>query len=226
LIGFLNSPFFSGLVTLAVGTFAYVVYQKQKHDEKQRAAAVILLEIEEAEQQLAKVDTDKPFAAVNSEDVRLMPVSSWNQYKHLFTHDFDRNETDKISDFYARCAAYDCAAALSESIIFERSQQELRINMQRVLADYAREYSDKIETALQADLPKLEQDYIERRRRFVEIYGNTATTHMYTYVPVKPENDAARALRSLETSLSLTSVGIKIKAIAHQNHLFSKKPKK
>lgn len=202
-------------MTLVVGTFAYGIYRKQKRDTKQRAAEIILLEIEDAEQQLAKVSVDKPFPDLRDEQIKLMPMASWSQNKHLFMKDFDRNEIDKISDFYIRCADYDSASMQNSINSFEMSTQELRVNAQRILADYAREFNDSLEAAKDDDERQdLEQAYIKRRRQFIEIYGNTSETHMYTYVPAKPFNDAIRALQGLEQSLSLTSVGVKLKMIA------------
>jgi hypothetical protein len=225
IVSFLNSSFLSSIVALFVGSFAYGIYLKRQRDAKQRAALVILLEIQGAEQQLTKVSVDKPFPEVDVEQVRLMPVQSWEDYKHLFTNDFDRNENDKISDFYTRCAAYDQAAELNSNIVFERSQQELRINAQRILADYAREYNDLVEKAPKSQLPKLEQAYITRRQQFIEIYANTSPTHMFTYAPIKPYNDAVRALQGLEPSLSLTSVGTKLKVMSKPQNFFGKRKK-
>jgi len=217
---FVDSQFFSTFVTLIVGSFAYGVYRKGKRDEKRRAASVILLEIEEAEQHLTKVSVSTPFPSIDADQVKLMPVSSWGTYKHLFINDFDRNETDKISDFYTRCEDYDQSATLKTSITFGQTQQELRTNMQRILADYAKDYNDKLETAQSEDKKaELEKVYIERRKRFVDIYGNTSETHMYTYVPVKPYNDAQNALQGLEPSLSLTSVGTKLKSISRSRSI-------
>lgn len=225
ILNFLNTPLFGTLTALFVGSFAYGVYRRQKQDAKQRAASVILLEIEEAEQRLAKVSLENPFASDVAEQIALMPVASWNEYKHLFVHDFDRNETDKISDFYLRCKNYDEAATMHASNVFELSVQELRSNMHRVLADFAQRYCDESLKVAPDDIQKrnsLEQQYIERRKRFIEIYGNTAETHMYTYIPVKPTNDAIRTLQGLEPSLSLTSVGSKLKSIARRRNLFGR----
>lgn len=181
-----------------------------------------MLEIEEAEQQATKVSIDNPFPLNDASQIKLMPVASWNQYKDLFTDDFDARETDKISDFYTRCEEYDRAAELNATLTFQQNQQELRNNMQRVLAEYAKAYSDELENAAATDKERLEQEYIQRRQRFLDIYGNNSPTHMYTYVPVKPFNDAKNALQDLETSLSLTSVGIKLKQAARPKGFFKR----
>jgi hypothetical protein len=182
-----------------------------------------LLEIEEAEQHLAKVNVTSPFPSNDADQVKLMPVSSWPLYKHLFIHDFDRNETDKISDFYTRCEDYDKAATLKVSITFEQTQQELRTNVQRILADYAKDYNDRLETATTSQQKDdLEQTYIERRKSFVSIYGNTSETHTYTFLPGKLYSDARSALQGLESSLSLTSVGTKLKSISRSRNIFGK----
>lgn len=55
LINFLNSNFFIALVTLVVGSVAYVIYKLQKRDKKREKANIILLEIQGAERKLQQI---------------------------------------------------------------------------------------------------------------------------------------------------------------------------
>jgi hypothetical protein len=221
IVVFFNSDFFIALVTLIAASIAFGLYRKQKNDEKRDAANTILLEIEGAERQLTKVSEDKPFPNIDEEDVYLMRASSWDEFKYLFVNNFDRNEWDKITDFYRRCHDYD-EAVTYHNLNSKKNLQALRVNMQRVLANYADEYTRSIEGKTEEEFTELEIKYINRRQTFINIYGNTSTTHMYSYIPIKPQNDAKRALKGLETSLSLTSVGIKLKQLSQKHEPYVK----
>jgi len=213
---FLYSNFFVGLVALGVGIAAYRVYAKQKRDAKRDAANIILLEIEDAERQLEKVSSARPFTGGDEEDVYLMKAASWDKYKYLFVRDFDRNEWDKITTFYTKCQAYDQAVVFNKAST-EKNQQEVRANLQRVLTDHAAQYAkatkvdDKdVQAVSDQAYQQLHDAYIER------LVGKDS--NIFTYVPRQSEADAKRALSNLETSLSLTSVGIKLKAmVANKN---------
>jgi len=216
-INFFNSSFFIAVTTLAVGTFAYRVYRRQKRDDKSDAAKVMLLEIEGAEQTLQsqRINETQPFTPSGEEDLYLMPLASWGKYKYLFVRNFDRNEWDKISDFYLRCQVYDEAVRFQVSVV-KKNQEELRFNVQRILADYADKYIRSLKGKSTIQQVQLEQDYIAERKLFTDTYVNTQPTHMFTYIPVMPYNDAIRALKGLDKSISLTSIGIKLKHIAYK----------
>jgi hypothetical protein len=219
---FFYSNAFVGVVALVVGFAAYRVYAKQKRDTKRDAANIILMEIENAERQLEKVNPDKPFAGPDGEDTFLMPSASWDKTKYLFGRDFDRNEWDKINGFYTKCLLYDEAVRLNNNY-FDKNQQELRVNLQHSLADYARTHAESLKITEPEDIAALEKEYADKRKQYTDtMVGNTDIDHMFMYMPVKAENDAKRALKNLETSLSLTSVGIKLKKLADKNTVFSR----
>lgn len=205
----------SNFLIALLGLGAYWVYLKQKKDHKRDAANVILLEIESAEQQLTKINRDSPFDNVNEEHVFLMKEGSWNKYRYLFVKDFDRNEWDKISEFYNQCQAYDDAVRYYNSL-FDKNAQEVRQNLQRVLARYAEEHASNTFGRSATDKQTLDEAYIKKRQQFVDIYMNTLPTHMYVYLPEKPSKDAIRAAKTI-ADLSITSVGIKLKRLSTKN---------
>lgn len=209
---FFFSNLFVGLVTLGVGVAAYSVYSKQKRDSKRDAANVILLEIENAEQQIQKINETQPNNPVQP-GIYLMKEASWSKFRYLFVRDFDRTEWDNISDFYNKCRKFDVAVEYQESL-FEKNMATLRSSLQGELARLAATHARKlIDKSIDEQLA-LEQEYVKERRQVINTYMNTDPDHMYTHYPVQPENAAKDVLNSIEASLSLTSVGIKLKQLS------------
>ncbi|MFI5240792.1 MAG: hypothetical protein ACHQUB_03750 [Candidatus Saccharimonadia bacterium] len=209
----LNSQMIIALVTGLVASVAIWIYKKQKNDFRRDAANVILLEVEGAEQQLQKI-TEFITSDPNTipENLLLMPNASWEKYRHLFIREFDRNEWDKLSDFYEKCRRYDLAVSDNNSF-FGKNTDELRINMHRILANYAKDAAESMVKPT-ADKSKVEMEYLALRSQFIEIISNTDFKHLYIYSPQKPINAAQAVLNSIESSMSLTSVGTKLKRLS------------
>lgn len=229
----INSNFFIAGVTFVVGFVAYRVYAKQKRDAKRDAANIILLEIEDAERQLEKVNVDRPFTGADEDDVYLMKSASWDEYKYLFVRDFDRNEWDKITAFYTRCQAYDQSVSFNKKSR-EHNQREVRVNLQRILADHAKKYIDDglkdAATTVGENAQLRTQVYEAVREAYIELLVGDKSS-IFTYTPMQSEKEAKRALGAIETSLSLTSVGTKLKDMVNKasrfekaGQLFSRKP--
>ncbi len=217
---FLYSNFFVGLVALGVGVAAYSVYSKQKRDSKRDSANIILLEIEHAEQQMQIVTQTQESESLN-ENIYLMRVASWEKYRYLFVRDFDRNEWDKVTDFYDKCQRYDTAVRYNNTF-FKANEENLRTNLHRVLADYADEYVSTASNATPTERTEAERVYLEKRQSFIDMYMRTTQGYLYMYNPIKPVNDAKTVLSSIETSLSLTSVGIKLKRLARASSIWQR----
>ena len=163
-----NTSFFVGLATLFVGFAAYLVYSKQKSDVKRNAANILLLEIENAEQQIQKINETHHSNPVLP-GISLMKNASWDKYRYLFVRTFDKNEWDNLSDFYNKCLKFDVAVAYQESL-FERNMFNIRENLQRVLADYADDHANEMIGKTVDQQRALEQTYIQRRAQFVSTY--------------------------------------------------------
>lgn len=219
LISFLDSNFFIGLVTIAVGTAAFRIYRRQQHDSKRDAANVILLEIEGAEQQLQTIiGRQSPGSLV--ENVYLMKNHSWDKYRYIFVRDFDRNEWDKITDFYNKCLQYDTSVEY-DSNQFASNVDKAQSHILGILANYASDYVKQVETnvAKEQDYKEL---YLKRKSAFLRSYGVEENSEgfapPYFYGPRKPVNEAQSILETIETNLSLTSVGIKLKRMAENRN--------
>jgi len=214
---FFYSNFFVGVVALGVGAAAYSVYKKQKRDAKRDAANVILLEIESAEKQLQLINQTQSSGTL-AENIYLMKSSTWDENRYMFVRDFDSNEWDKITDFYNKCLQYDASVAYNNTF-FGNNVEKVQNQVLRVLAKYADSYSDKLVDAKSPQERKLlKREYEEKKNRFIETYGVIENEEgfppPYFYNPMKPVNDAKAVLGAIETNLSLTSVGIKLKRMA------------
>jgi hypothetical protein len=217
-INFFDSNFFIGIITLAVGTVAFSIYRKQQRDTKRDAANVILLEMESAEQQL-QVITQNQSAGSLAENIYLMKNSSWDKFRYHFVRDFDRNEWDKITDFYNKCLQYD-AAVTYHSSYFAGNVDMTQMHLLRIQADYASEYAHDIAKAdSQEKRDVIREAYEKKKQTFINSYGVVESadnfTSPYFYNPQKPVIEAKQVLETIETNLSLTSVGIKLKKMAN-----------
>lgn len=91
-----------GAITAVAG---YIVYRKSKSDEKQEAAALIYLEIINAEQ---RVDAIKRSSSIEPEIYHpILPSNNWENNKHLFVNDLDANDYSLINNFYFDCRQID-----------------------------------------------------------------------------------------------------------------------
>jgi hypothetical protein len=203
---FIND-FFTGLVTLLAGLVALVVYMRQKYDAKRDAANIILLEIQNAERGLKLVRDNIQETELLDEDVFIMPTQSWDKYKYLFVRDFDRDSWDNICTFYNKCLLYDEAVRYNNSC-FRDDANQIRQNLQRVLADYTKKFFDESKRDKKEFDENAFQESIEGfRGKYMHQQGS------WLYKPQKSLMDARRHLFGLE-NLSQTIVGIKLRKLA------------
>ncbi len=216
LIRVLDSNFFVEFVTLIVGGIAYYLYWKQKKDSKKDAANIILLEIQSAERVLMQVGENVRQVGENvATDILpnkfTLPTESWSKYKYLFVRDFDRDEWDSIAEFYNGCKLYDEAVSYNNSL-FQKNEEQIRVNMLRTPADYIREYVDGTpDSDAKAEAQRLEAAFI-KARSFQKTYLSRIASLFYS--PQKPLRDARVAFESLNKILSQTSTGLKLKKLA------------
>jgi hypothetical protein len=214
------------VVTLVVGFVALLIYQKQKRDHKKDAANILIIEIEGAERQL---QTLKEGGAPKTlkEGQYLMPSSSWSKYRHLFARDFTSREWDILTNFYNRCQEFDDAVRYN-STFFRQDVEAYRTSINRVLAEAAIEIAKDSEKDPEEDSQKkldaADKKYLDRIARAIKLYMEPK--NLYTYDPQKPINDAVTALGSMESTISTSTIGVKLRKIAKQSllqRIFSKR---
>ena len=196
--------YISAGVTLLVGLIALEVYRRQKRDEKKNAARIILVEIENAERQLSIIKENNNGNI--SENPRLMTSSSWEKYRHLFGRDFTPREWDTISDFYNRCLQYDKAVEYDDSS-FYHDIEAFRTSINNALALGAL-------TIVTSDGGMTKEEISTEYGRIKDNLVGAYMDNLHMYSPNKPVNVAARALSELNSNLSLTSVGDKLRKLS------------
>jgi len=95
ILDFLNNNL--GLVTLIVGAFVYIVYLKQKQDNKRDAAKIILQEIRRAEDIISDYKENGQYKFTK----KIIATNSWAKNIHHFVGNLDADELDKISNLYS-----------------------------------------------------------------------------------------------------------------------------
>lgn len=214
---FVESPLLTPLITLFVGYIVFIIYKKTKDDIKKDAANIVLLEVQNAERLLKQImlSVNKDIPEI-PQNIFLMQTESWSKYRYLFVRDFDWNEWDEITDFYNKCQLYDQSVTYNNSF-FQKNEEQIRVNLQRVLADYAKDYSDKIcSTQDEKRKEKLQKEYLDKREQYINKYMDKNT--MYLYSPAKPVSDVKLIISSMNSNISLGTIGIKLKEIADKKN--------
>lgn len=204
---FLNSTFLLSLITSSVGLIALLIYRRQHGDEKRDAAQAIYNEIISAENKLKSIR--ERFFAVQYPALGgnfIMDNENWSRYKYLFVNDLTRPEWDIIDNFYANCRDYDEAVKLNGSYFHEDT---------RHIFDSIYEHYGKMIEDFHSKNPKKEivpNQILDEAKAFASTYLNNLGGPQYR--PQKPVDDARIALVALDTSVSLSSAGQKIKDLA------------
>lgn len=209
------TTFITSLVTFVVGIVAFIVYIWQKRDNKKLAANAILFEIKNAEKSIKEANNNlkKNFL---SEELFTMQYESWSKYRHLFVKDFDRDEWDAVTDFYNKCRLFDETVSYNKTF-FQKDEEQIRINKQRIVADYTKEAVDAMMQVNDDDpnkesmAAKITSEFVDKTKRFDDTYMGRQDLVMYS--PNKPVNDAKIYLADLK-QISNTSIGIKLKKMA------------
>lgn len=205
---FFNSSFFIAFVTLTAGSFAFWLYFRKNQDIKKDASNILLLEIQNAERQLRalKDKLKKDNSLLN--DVFIMPTASWDKYQYLFVRDLDRDEWDTVVSFYDKCKLIDQAISSNNSY-FQKNEEQIRVNMQRIISDYINEIVIFKDDEKQTEK---KNEIIARAIKFQNEY--LSHPELTIYNPQKPINDVKIYTENLPTDLSQKSIGEKFKEIS------------
>jgi len=203
----LNSSLLIAFVTLLVGGIALFIYWKQHFDERINGARVIYSEIKSAENKLKGVRqkffaTDRPVL----ESIILMPYESWSKYKYLIKKDLRSPEWELVENFYNNCIAYDSAVRLNDSYFHNNTLSNFET--------FSHYYRDMVQDFIKKSPSKQEflQSDTDKAQHFQDVYLKNAGTMWYS--PIKPVNDARAALVALESTVSLSTAGQKLKKIS------------
>lgn len=202
----LNSNFLQSAITFVVGLFAFLIYRRQKRDQKKAAASAIYLEIQHIESCIPKLKEATRRGSLNL-DLNIIRENSWPAYSHLFSSDFDKDEWITITDFYQNAKVLEDSVRASAAS-FDDDIRQIRYNKQRMFAEITKDFLD---TASDGDAESQIKTYNQRMEVFDKLYMSRQEDFA-AYTPVKYMNDAKKALEDME-KLSITSIGSKFKNI-------------
>lgn len=200
-IDLLNSNF----VLAVVGLSIFILYWIQIRNQKIAAASAVFFEIKNAEKLLKRVK-DEVENEVLPEDINLMYVESWNQYKYLFIKDLDMDEWEAVNDFYSRCKLINEAISYNKTF-FQKNEEQFRVNKNRAAADYAKE---SVEAFYRGENVEVKDVAEEKYKKFDQIFMEINEL----YSPRKPILDVKKHIQKLNLNISFSSVGSKLKRIA------------
>jgi len=205
--------YIGAIVTLLVGLTALEVYRKQKRDNKKTAARILLIEIENAERQLQIINENGEPSNL-AENIYLMPSSSWSKYRHLFAQDFSPREWDTITNFYNKCLQFDDAVKY-DNLSFKQNVEAYRNSVNLVLALKAGELTSNIQDNSDTNETTIvNSEYLNFRDNLTTLY--MSANNLYMYSPQKAINDAVAAIKNLDKTLSLTTIGTKLRRVSRQ----------
>jgi hypothetical protein len=207
-MGFFETNFFSEIVTIFVGGFIFVAYMMQRWNHRRDAANVVLGEIRQAQSRLQRVQEHVArFRTENGPEVeiglipseiKLMPIESWSQYKHLFARRMDHPAFDTISSFFDHAKSYDSAVDYNNGS-FAKNEDSIRSNIARMTMDTVTKGFSSLPTDSTSD------DYITNHEEKVQeiikkVQANEAIYRRnisLAYSPRKPIQDAQTELSIL-----------------------------
>lgn len=203
------------LITILVGSVAFIIYSKQKDDKKRDAANILFIEITNAEtiMKTAKENLEKKLPSEYALSSEAMPTENWSNYKYLFVRDFERLEWDAISDFYNKAQLFNQAVNHNKSF-FQKNEEQIRINLERTLDGFVK--SNPVDVSRIDTDPKEEkkwQNFIKLTTRFYNQFMKRQD--LYFYKPDKPILDAQLYLNNINLQISTTSIGTKLKKLAN-----------
>lgn len=94
------TEYIDSIVTLVVGTTAFIVYWMTKSHEKRNAATMIIMDIRHAEQVIQSI-LEKGSIDTFMKDV--ITENNWSKYKHLFASKFSQDDFASFNRFFDSC---------------------------------------------------------------------------------------------------------------------------
>ncbi len=186
----MNPEYLNSIITLIVGSVAYVVYRLTKRAEKKNAAMIVLMDIRHAEQVVLSI-LEK--GAVDTFVKNIIFENNWGKYKHLFAADFSQDDFSAFNRFFNACIEISEARRWMLEIFNANLRAKAETSQQMLLA------------IDQTDM----SEYQENRQKVI----NKICAETWVFDPDDPK---ARIFRSLQLMgrLSNTIAFEKLKVIA------------
>lgn len=173
------------------------------------AAKLIITEIQSAERKIKTLKKSVGEGKLDS-DVSIITTNSWAKYKHFFTRLLDRDEWDDIEDFYDRATMLDDTVRYNSSM-FRNDVEQIRVNKQRAVADFARDIVNNIGTTGEADRESIAAVFDSKVKVYDTLYMSKQDEIGYT--PQRIIDDARKYLEGSKDILNSSAIS-KMKSMA------------
>lgn len=226
-IAFFNSNFFIALVTIITGSVAILLYFQQKKDRKKDSAKTLYYEITNSERIIKDLKTLKKqngnlLSLWTTAGQYTIGDSGWEENKYLFINDFDENEWENLNTFLNQINEY--RRVISQiADLFPKNMgyrmQAIHTELSKIASEQAKELSelevpeDPNDEEYKAKTLKIIKQYEDRAQGFITIFINTKSSSKYSYMPEGTFAPLEKLLEEINTELSISSVGTKLKKL-------------
>ena len=126
---FFNSNFFQSIITLGVGSYAFIIYRKKINDNRRNIAKIIVSELRNAD---SIINSMKSGTTI-SHKMHIITINNWDANKHLFIELLDRDEYRCIDDYYNSAALIDTYSGLLVQHTAYQVEEKLKTVQQNIV---------------------------------------------------------------------------------------------
>lgn len=98
-INFILSPDSQSIVTIAVGSFVFILYKLEKNDREKSSASIILEELRAIEANISRL---KEFGDLSKVMPSGLSTTGWVQHKSVVMKNLDYDQRNEVSTFYEK----------------------------------------------------------------------------------------------------------------------------
>lgn len=201
------------VVTLFVGLAAYIIFLKQKADQKRDAAKIIFLEVQRAVEAINTIKANQPTAGPPQlpYEVKTLPTENWSKSKYLFINSFRPEQWLSVNTFYDLCKLFDEALNFNNSYI-EKNYDLYREHLHNIEGKLIEK---EIENILKTTN---ETKYREAIKKVQNKINNYMKIYLETALPYNPQDPLLRAKKYLElidTDILTSTTGEILRRIAN-----------
>jgi len=198
---FINTNFFSALVTIVGASFVIYLYKKQKKEQKQRAAIILVNEIRNIEESIdifrdsLREDPNR----LELPEITILSENNWQKFSDLFSKDFDQDQIRKINKFYSDAARL--------SYIVTNANNMFIVNVY-----------NRASAMQQANISLISSSAnIEEAKSKINTFENILFDPNISKTPYVPQGFNSKLIKYLGDTepILLTSIGEKLKKIAN-----------
>jgi len=182
----------NSIVTIFVGTFAFLVFKLQQANAKEIAAKIIWLEILATEKILKEIKV----TAITAKTKTILRSSSWFEKRHLIINDFDNDEITLLDEFY------------SSAETIEQSRKNLVYSMENGMYSKSVAIQNELMSNIMNNI-----DQPDKMKKNRDDFLNEAGKEGYIFSPDGPIQTVSAELSSVRF-VSGSSTATKLKTIA------------